>query len=382
MSAARPAVLLLGDTLIFGGTEGQFVELACGLDPARWEIHVSCISTAGELGARFDAAGIRVWRCGRGPFKSPRFALSVWGLARFLRARRIRLIHCFGFYSNVLGVLAARLAGVPTVIASQRELGDIRPLLQRSVQALALRMADRVVVNSTAVAERLQRHRTIDPARMVMIPNGVDLTRFSSVPVRRSHPERLTVGALAVLRPEKGLADFVRAAALVHERVAGARFAVWGDGPERAPLERLAATLGLNGAIEFRGSTAQPEVALRELDIFVLPSLTEAFSNGLLEAMATGLPVVATRVGGNPGLVDDGTTGLLVPPGDAGGLAKAIIRLSEDPRLADRLGATGRELVRARFGLDRMLAQVQALYEHALTGGVSSGRGQVAGWAR
>jgi glycosyltransferase involved in cell wall biosynthesis len=123
--------------------------------------------------------------------------------------------------------------------------------------------------------------------------------------------------------------------------------------------------------VEFRGATAQPEAALRDLDIFVLPSISEACPNALLEAMTIGLPVVATRVGGIPALVEDGKTGLLVPPGDPLSLARAIIRLIEDPGLAAALAARAREHVQNEFGLDRMLARIEALYDRALTDGAT-----------
>ena len=368
MNAGRPGVLLIGDTLNLGGTEGQFVEVACGLDPSRWSVHVSCLRAVGPLRMRLEAAGIRARSCGRGSFKSPRFPLAVWELARYLRAHRIRLVHSFDFYSNILGVPAARLARVP-VIASQRELGDLRPRLQRRVHWMALRLADSVLVNSGAVAERLRLSRAVAPGRLVVIPNGVDLARFSPAPEPgRGRPGLITVGTLANLRPEKGIQDLLRAMSLVRDRYPQGRLAIWGGGPLRADLEGLIGELGLRAEARLHGPTTEPEAALRALDIFVLPSLSEACSNVLLEAMASGLPVVATRVGGNPVLVEDEMTGLLVRPGDPDALAKAIIRLVEDPMLARRLGASAYDVVRSRFGVDRMLSRVQALYERALSG--------------
>ena len=367
MIVTRPGILLIGDSLNVGGTEGQFVEIACGLDRSRWDVHLTCNRAVGPLRARIEATGQSVWSCGPGSFKSPRFARALWRLARYLRAHRIRVVHAFDFYSDILGVIAARLAGVPTVIASQRELGDLRTPLERRFYRLAMRLADYVVVNAQAVAERLTLARAVAPRRIVVIPNGVDTVRFSPAP---SRPRRLaghvTVGTLANLRPEKGLEHLVRAMALVRDRGAGEQLAIWGDGPLRADVERLIGEVGLSASARLRGATIEPEAALRTMDIFVLPSLSEACSNVLLEAMASGLPVVTTRVGGNPALVDDEVTGLLVPPGDPAALAKAIIRLVEDPVLAERLGAGAREVACSHFGLGRMLSRVQALYDRAL----------------
>lgn len=366
MTAGRPAILLLGDTLNLGGTEGQFVEVATGLDRSRWNVHVSCLRAEGPLRPRLEAVGIRAWSCGRGPFRSPRFLTAVWGLVRYVHARRIRLVHSFDFYSNVLGIPAARLAGVRAVIASHRDLGDIRPPFHQRVHRAVLRMANHVLVNAEAVAERLRVYPTLAP-RVVVIPNGVDLSRFSPGPGQpRRRAEGVLVGAIANLRPEKGVERLIRAAALVRARRPEARFVVWGEGPLRADLELLVRRLGLDGVVELPGWTAEPEAALRALNIFVLPTLSEACSNVLLEAMATELPVVATRVGGNPALVVDEITGLLVPPGDPVALAKAILRLIEEPVLAGRLAAQARDHVRGAFGIGPMLARIEGLYDRAL----------------
>jgi glycosyltransferase involved in cell wall biosynthesis len=363
---SRPSILLMGDTLGLGGTEGQFVELASRLDRSRWTVHVTCLRAEGPLRDKLEASGVCAWSCGRGSLKSVGLLRCVWALVRYMRRERIGLVHSFDFYSNVVGVLAARLAGVPAVIASQRDLGDLRPRPQARVHSLMLRLADRVLVNSEAVAGRLRRHRAL-AGRIVVIPNGVDLVRFSPAPGSTRRAAGITVGTLANLRPEKGLADLVSAAALVREACGGLRLVIWGEGALRRDLERQIRELGLDGTVELPGSTTDPEGALRRLDIFVLPSLSEACSNGLLEAIATGLPIVATSVGGNASLVEDAVTGFLVPPADPAALAKAIIRLIQDPALATELATRGRERLRASFGIDRTVARIETLYNEALT---------------
>jgi glycosyltransferase involved in cell wall biosynthesis len=292
----------------------------------------------------------------------------VWGLAGYLRAHRILLVHSFDFYSNILGILASRLARVPVAVASQRDLGDLRPPLQRRIHRAVLRRADYVLVNSDAVADRLQGNGAIVPGRLMVISNGVDAARFSPGPTARSRSAELTVGTLANLRPEKGLADFVRAAALVTSLYPQHRFVIWGEGPLRPALESLIGELGLGGTVELRGRTTEPEAALRQMDIFVLPSVSEACSNALLQAMATGLAVVATEVGGNTELVADEITGLVVPPANPAALAKAILRLVEAPALAAALARRARQRVLGEFGIDRMLALMEGLYDHLLAG--------------
>jgi L-malate glycosyltransferase len=362
--SARPAVLLVGDSLSLGGTEGQFVEVACGLDRARWDVRVTCLRAVGALRARLDAANLSAWSCGRGSFRSPRFVLAVWTLARYMRTHRIRLVHCFDFYSDVLGIIAARIARVPAIIASQRELGDLRTPLERGLYRAATRLADVTVVNTDAVARR------VASPRVVVIPNGVDTRRFApdaGAPHRR--PRHTTVGTLANLRREKGLGHLVEAMALVRERYPDERLVIWGDGPMRGELERRVAVHGWPVDDVLRGATTTPADVLRGLDVFVLPSLSEACSNVVLEAMATGLPVVATRVGGTPALIEDEVSGLLVPPADPQAMAKAILRLVETPDLAARLGTAARATAQGRFSLTRMLGCIETLYETTLDAG-------------
>src|SRR5213594_33183 len=236
LPSGRAPILLLCHELTLGGTEGQFVEIACRLDRSRWDPHVSCVRAEGPQRARLGAAGVQAWSCGRGSFKSPRFAVAVVKLASFLRAHRIRLIHSFDFYSNLLGVPAARLARVTVVIASQRDLGNLRPPLERRLHNVVLGLADRVAVNAEIVAEGVAKTGIVASSRIVVIPNGVDTARFCGAPVETRPPGRVIVGTVAMLRPEKGLMDLVRAAGHVVDHFPEARFLIWGEGPLRLPL--------------------------------------------------------------------------------------------------------------------------------------------------
>ncbi len=359
-------MLLLGDSLDFGGTEGQFVEVACGLDRSRWDIQAACVRAEGPLRARLEAAGVRPWSCGPSSLKSPALPVAVFRLARRLRRDGIQIVHSFGFYSNTVGVSAARLARTPAAIASQRDLGDLRRPLQRRVQSGILALATHVLVNSEAIASRLGSSRAAKKNRITVVPNGVDGIRFRPAARPGGGGSSVTIGTLANLRPEKGLRQLLAAAAHVTRTAPHARFVIWGDGALRGELAAALQTDGLTDAVELRGTTHDPDAALRECDIFVLPSLSEASSNVVLEAMATGLPVVATRVGGLAGLVDDHRTGILVPSGDALALAQAILALLEAPALAAQLGARGRARALAEFTTARMIERIDALYCRAL----------------
>jgi glycosyltransferase involved in cell wall biosynthesis len=369
ISPRRHAVLLVGDTLSMGGTERQFTEIARGLASSRWDVHVSCLRAEGPLRARLEEAGIQPWSCGEGSLKSPVLLRGIWRLARYIRSHGIRLVHSFDFYSNVYGVLAGRLAATGTIIASQRDLGDLRPALECRINRVMLRLAHYVLANSEAAADSLRRRGAVRPERLVVIPNGLDTARFTPLARSADHGRLRVFGTVANLRPEKGLADLVRAAAFLRDRYPDLRVVIWGEGPLRPNLEALVTSLGLDGLVQFPGHAHRAEEALLAMDAFVLPSLSESCSNSLMEAMAVGLPVIASNAGGNPELVVDGGSGVLVPPGEPARLAQAMARLMDNPAAAAALGAHAAQRIRTEFTLSKMLAGVEALYASALSRG-------------
>jgi glycosyltransferase involved in cell wall biosynthesis len=361
----RHRVLLFCDTLNIGGTEGQFVELARRLDRNKWDVSVGCVRAVGPLADRLHHAGVSVASYGPSSFKSVRVAGAVVRLARAMRASRADIVHAFELYSNVLAVPAARIARVPVIVASQREMGDLRSTAERQANRIALRLATHVVVNSEAVAEVApirgrRRHR------LIVLRNGIDTTRFSPGESSRTESNDVRVGTLGNLRSGKGLDGLLHAMALVHEARPEVRFAIWGDGPLRPTLEWQIDRLGLSNVVELRGNTRRPEDALRELNVFVHASVSEGCSNALLEAMATGLAIVATRIKGSTAVVSEEETAVLVTPGDSQELAKAIIRLVEDPARAAALGARARERVCADFDIRQSVRATETFYERAL----------------
>jgi len=362
----RP-VLLVGDTLNMGGTERQFCEVACGLARSSWKVHVACLRAEGPLRARLEEAGMQPWSCGEGSLKSPALVRGIWRLARYIRLHGIQLVHSFDFYSNVYGVLAGRLASTRAIIASQRDLGDLRSPLQCRINGVMLRLAHHVLANSQAAADRACERGTLRLERLVVVPNGLDTAMFTCLE-RGADKARLRVfGAVANLRPEKGLGDLIRAAGFLRSQYPDLRVVIWGEGPLRPDLEALIRNLALDDIVQLPGHAHRAEEALAAMDAFVLPSLSESCSNSLMEAMAVGLPVIASNAGGNPELVVDGGTGVLVRPGDPAHLAQAMARLMDHPALAAALGAQAAQRIRAEFTLAKMLTGVETLYTSAVS---------------
>ena len=353
-----PIAIVL-NTFEAGGTEHQMSELICRLDRDRFEVHVACFGNRGPLRERLLSARIPIAEFRIHGLARPRTALQMARFARWCRRHRIVLVQACDFYANVFALPAATLAGVPVRIGSRRDVFiPERTDNQARLQRLAYRCAHRIVTNSSAASQALVQEG-IDPERIVRIENGLDLTRF--LPAVSHSPARV-VTTVANLRPGKGHDVLLKAARLVVDRGRDVRFDIVGNGPLRAELEALASTLGVASHVRFLGHCPDIASALRNTDVFAFPSAMEASPNAVLEAMAAGLPVVATAAGGIPEVVGHEHNGLLVPAGDEQALASAILRLLEDRRLAESLGASARRTVHSRFAFERMVNAFSALY--------------------
>ena len=352
-----------------GGAEKALVDLALGLDRRRYNVTVCATRTAGNYQPLLDAAGVRSIVLER---HSRRDMSKLAGLVRRLRRERVHVLHTHLFGSNTWGRLLGKLAGVPVIIA--HEHWSSKAQKEVWVDRLLYRLSDRILVPSAASKQIVMDMEGI-PARYIdVIYNGVDISRFrpgaDRAAVRREldlPEDAVVVGTVGRLSADKGGQDhLIRAVAGVRQDQPATRLLVVGDGPLRPGLEALAAT-ELGAAARFTGQRADVARLLGAMDIFVLPSLKEALPIAVLEAMAMRLPAVATRVGGVPEVVDDGTTGFVVPPGDEAALRGALARLVADPALRERLGAAGQAHVQAHFTLEQMVQQVEHLYD-ALAG--------------
>lgn len=378
-------ILEFANALAIGGTERQFVNLARGLDPSRFRVHVGTLAQGGQLAAELERADVPMVTYRIHRLYGPGAIRQQARLVRYLRRHHIQLIHTHGFYANSFALPPAFLARTPVRIASIRDDGSVWTSAQRAVERLACRLADCTVVNAEAIRTRLLGEGWPDDG-IAVIPNGVDLARFrgrkAGSDVRRElglPANTPIVGVLARLAPCKGLEFFLEACGVVADRFPDARFLIIGDqgqlagdgvrvgGDYRQSLQRQALRLGLEGRVVFAGFRLDVPEILAELSVSVLPSVTgEGLPNSVLESMAAGLPVVATRSGGTSEAVVDGATGLLVPPSNAGALADAIVSLMADGALRTRLGQAGRQRVEERFSLERMTRDMQALYTRLL----------------
>ena len=271
-------------------------------------------------------------------------------------------------YANIFGLPGAVLGGVPVRIGSRRELNPDKSGVQIRLQRLAYRFATRVVANSPAARQMLESEG-VSPASIAVIPNGLDLAAYVERPPRTDIRTILTV---ANLRPEKNHDTLIDAASVLVRTHKALTFQFAGDGPERAALEARAASRGVSSHIEFLGHREDVPSLLAAADAFVLPSRSEAFPNGVIEAMAAGLPIVASAVGGVANLLDSGRTALLVPPGDPEALLLALGSFIDKPAWAAELGRAARLEVQHQYSFDRMIASFEELYVSSLHRRVSA----------
>jgi glycosyltransferase involved in cell wall biosynthesis len=340
-----------------GGTERQMVELARRLDPARFRVHFACFHREGAWLPRAAERADSIAEFPLRGFAHPSAAEAALRFARWCRAERLAVLQTCDLYANTFGLPAAAVAGVPVRVGSRREINPDKTPAQIRLQALAFRAAHSIVANSSTAARALEAEG-VPRERIEIIRNGLDPGAFTPR-VFDGAPRTLLV--VANLRPEKAHDVLFRATADLVTRHPRLRLRVVGDGPARAALEALARSLRLDRVVEFLGHREDVPAIAADSDIFVLPSRSEASPNAVIEAMAAGLPIVATDVGGIPELVDHERNGLLVPPDRPAALAAAVERLVTAPDLAARLGAEGRRRAE-RHSFDRMAASFERLY--------------------
>jgi len=358
-----------------GGTERQVTNVSLGLDTTRFDLHLACMRNFGELKKEIEKAP-RIHRpvFDIGSLYSFRTFREAGRLARYIRSNAIQVVHAYGLYPNLFAVPVARLAGAKIVIASIRDCGDILKPWQRWLQKIICRLADCVLVNADAIRESLisQGYR---PDNISVIRNAIAQPKTMNLEESSGIREELGLTAsvplvmvLSRLNRMKGIEYFLDAASIVAAKLPETRFLIVGDGGIRQELESRATCLGLAGKIVFTGFRTDVPRILSEVSLSVLPSLSEGLSNTLLESMAWGVPVVATRVGGNTEIIEDGVSGLIVPPRNSAMLANAMTTLLKNPALASSFGVAGKRRIAEVFSLKRSVREIEHLYQKLIEG--------------
>ncbi|MDZ7268856.1 MAG: glycosyltransferase family 4 protein [candidate division KSB1 bacterium] len=372
------AIVYLTDKLTHGGTPLQIIELVLHLDRRQFQPHVIALSQADpELRERLQHAGIAVCVIGQANWVQPRALPAAHRLYRSLRRLRPRIVHAFLATSNVLGGLLGKLAGVPVLITSHRDLGGFDGVhITRLNDWVDRHLATAVTANSLAVRAAVAQRSGRQPETITLLYNGIDVARIAGAADRTAKrreldlpPQALVIGVVANLRPAKGHRYLLQAFARIADRFPEALLLLCGQEAQNGQLQELqnlAVACGIGGRVRFLGARRDIDAVLHTLDILVSPSLSEGFSNAILEAMAAGLPVIATRVGGSPEQVVDGVTGLLVAPAQVTELQQALLTLLASPALRAQMGKAARARVCECFSVAVMAANHARLYHDLL----------------
>jgi glycosyltransferase involved in cell wall biosynthesis len=362
-------ILLMTRALSEGGCERDLARLALKLDRSRFEPHVGCFRD-GVRTAEIEAAGVPILRLPVTSFRNRTCVAGALQMGSYVREHQIRLMHAFDVPMDLFAAPVARRYGVPVVVTSQL---SFRALCSRGTR-LALRFTDylsnRVVVNSRAVGDSLERDYGIPGEKVFLCYNGVDTTQFYPEPDKQesNRPTALreasvVIGTVCAMRPEKRVDWLVRAFAELHALDSRARLLLVGSGPVTGPLIELCERLGVRDACHFEPSQTDVAPWMRGLDIYVNSSSSESFPNGLLEAMACGCCVIGSKVGGIPELITHGQDGLLFDSAKQEELAAMLCQAATDDGLRVRLRQRAPETARERFAMQLTTSRMEEFYE-------------------
>jgi glycosyltransferase involved in cell wall biosynthesis len=356
-SAVPLRVLVVTGNAIVGGMESHVLRLCERLPRSAFE-SIALVPFESAFTEALRGCGLRVHVA---PIGEKLRWHAIQYAASLVREHDIDVIHAHLPAAHVVAALAGSVTRTPVLA---------------TIHAMHLSMWDLEVHRLTAthlcfVSEAARAHALavgVQPSRISVVRNGIDTNRFTPRTARQGEPVSPVVGYVGRLSPEKNPALFLRAAARIHAHVPDARFVVVGDGPLRAELETLAATLGIDDDVTFAGECSDMPARYRALDLMLLTSWHEGTPLAILEAMACGVPVVATDVGGVAELIVSGTTGALVPPGDDAQMAGRACELLASRAMLARMGERAREHVRARFSIDEQVRATGALLRDVAQG--------------
>ena len=364
----KQRILHIIPTLDRGGAEKQLALLAAGLPRVEFDVHVCALTRGGPLESDLRAAGVPVTVIG----KRWKFDPRAYGqLERFIRQLQPRLVQTWLFAANSYGRMAARRAGVPCIVASERCVDRWKVWHELAIDRWLARNTARLVVNSTGVSDFYTEHG-LPHEKFVVIPNGVEppppsnLTREALLAELGLPANSRLIGAVGRLWPQKRVKDLIWASDLLKVIRDDVHVLIVGDGPQRQRLERYREVVRIADRVHFLGARNDVPRLMPHFDLLWLASSFEGLPNSILEAMAAGVPVVASDIPGNRDLVVPGETGYLVPVGDRAALATRANELLDNPERARAMGEAGRRRALDEFSVPRMIERFVKLYRELL----------------
>jgi glycosyltransferase involved in cell wall biosynthesis len=378
-------ILQIIDSLNAGGTERQCVEMARRINSGRFAMHLVTLDKDGPLYPALIKTGIPLTEFKiSGGFYRPKSILQILRLASFIRREKFHIVQTHGFYSTVPGVIAAKMARVPVVIAGKRDMCEFLPRIKINTEKILWRFCDKIVVNANRIKDYLISEEKIPEEKITVIYNGVDLKKYVDESEIGYTSKTNIVGMVANFRQQKDHLTFLDGAARVLKERMDVRFSLVGSGPLEDEMKRYVRDIGIQDGVIFYGRKIGKELydILRSFTISVLSStnegmpnailesmafgIPEGMPNAILESMAFGIPVIANPSGGVPELIEDGVTGYLFPYKRPDILAEKIIYLLNNKKIAEEMGKRGRRKVEQKFNYNIMCGQYEKIYESFL----------------
>lgn len=353
-----------------GGMEQRLKEMVIRYSKDRFHPVVCCLRDEDVVGWEIEQHGIEVIRLNR--MQGKRFdPIIIWMLYRLMKKRGFSVIETHGYQASLYGRLAAWWAGVPVIISSSHNVYQRKAPRRFWINRLLAGCSDRIIAISERVKEDLVRLERISPEKIEVISNGVDPVLFENRMTKEEAREKLslprsafvigTVGRLSVAKGHRYLLDAFRLV-LDEENRLDLRLVLIGDGSLRRELERTVSDLGLEKRVSFLGTRRDVPDCLRAFDLFVFPSLWEGQGVALIEAMAAGIPIIATDYEGVREILTDGVEALIVKPRDPEALKKGILRLLQNRGLQTALAEAAARRARTEFSMERLIRKHEELY--------------------
>lgn len=371
MNTRKVQILFLIDKLVAAGTQTNLLEIVRHLDQTRFSPHVVALVEGGALEGAFRATGVPVYILKTKKAYGHSGVRALFWLIRYIRKEKIDIVQNHFLHADLLGTLAAKCGGAKRVITARRDLGFWRGPRQLALNRFLAHFADRILVNSKAVKEATVAKEKVLPEKIHVIHNGIDTKRFFPYDFERTEGRKrlgigeknLVVGMVANMRHEvKGHTYLIQAMVEVLKEFPESYLVLVGDGFLRRALEKEAEGLGIRSRVRFIGSSTENQIYVNAMDVVCSSSLSEGFSNSILEAMASAKPVVATEVGGNPEAVMDGLTGFLAVPKNPLSLSGRIRLLLRDETLRIQMGEMARRRVLKKFSIETMIREYEDFY--------------------
>ena len=355
-----------------GGRESVVLHILDHLNRDRFDVRVMCLSNEGSLYDHFISKNVPIYFLRKNAGFTPRVYLKLY---RHFTKNDYHIVHSHNPGAFLYGAVAAKLAGTPVIINSEHGYGNIISWRKKAAESFLMNTVYKTLAVSKELRDTLSSRPFVRKDKIQVLYNGIDSEKINSFShrdeIRKTfgvYESQLVIGTVGRLATVKDHETLIRCFKLIYEVFSQSKLVIVGEGPEKNKLRSLVTELGLSDKVLFTGERRDVPALLSGMDIFVLSSISEGTSITLLEAMAAGIPVVATSVGGNKEVIENGVTGLLIPPKDPEMMAEAIHTLFSDKMMAQSFSAAGKKMVAEKFSIKNMVRTLENLYEASVKG--------------